>query len=188
MLTHAVGLICLLGATVLATTITRSWLDRVGLLAGLLVGVWLVQPEPLLVGSLATVVITSQLARPRWTVVGMIGAGLLSGGWANWLYAGGWPWGLALVAGGAAPAVAARLTLTRSGFATVRTREEAFCTVGALSLLVTMTPVVSTGWRSAVALNLPARTTGPGADGPWPVPVMLGMLFLGGVHSLWRRQ
>ena len=190
LLTQTLGLLCVLAATVFATTTARRWQDIAGLLAGFVSATLWLRPEPAVVGTLTAVVALIQLLRPGWRTAGSAGAGVLAGLWALWLQGLGWPLAPALMVSAALPVAAAWLSLNRPSFAPVRVREEALFAVGALGVVVAAGPLVTTGWGSAAALNLPssASATGPVAPAPWLFVAGAGVMLLGGVHSLWRRR
>jgi hypothetical protein len=187
-LTHAVGLSCVLAATVFAAAMTRRWQD-IGLLAtGFVVAaVWL-QPEPGLTGALVASVAASRLVRPGWRSVGVAAAGLLAGLWAAWLHREGWPLAPALVMSAVIPGLSAWLSVRRTSFAPLRVTEEALFAVCAVGLLVAAGPVVTTGWGSATTLTAPTGVPASGQTPTWLYVAGVGAMTLGGVHSLWRRR
>ncbi len=188
MLTHTVGILCVLGAAACASGLRRRWQDLAALPLGFAVAVTWQPSAPAAAGGLALLAVLSLLIRPDRSYVGAAGAGVLAGLWAVWLHGLGCPWALALVLGAAVPVVAAWLSLTRPSFAPVRIREDALFAVGALGLVVAVGPTVTAGWSSAVALNLPRGGVAASGPGPWLFAAGAGVMLIGGVHSLWRRR
>ncbi len=62
MLTHAAGLLCVLAATVFATSMTPRWQDTGLLVAGFVLAAFWLRPEPGPVGWLIASVAASRLA------------------------------------------------------------------------------------------------------------------------------
>ncbi len=188
MLTHAVGLSCVLAAAVFATAMTRRWQD-IGLLAitFVLAALWL-RPAPGPTGCLMAAVAVSRLTRPAWRSVGVAGAGLLAGVWAAWLHREGWPLAPALGLSAVIPGLSAWFSVRRPSFAPLRVTEEALFAVCAVGLLVAAGPVVTTGWASATVLTVPTGVPASGQTPTWLYVAGVGAMTLGGAHSLWRRR
>lgn len=186
-LIHAVGMVCGLGAATLATMVTRRR-DTAALIAGFVVAVAWLRPEPVWVGALVVVVAGLGLGTPRFNLLGAVVAGTLAGVWFHVLRGYGLPGWSALPLAAAVPVAAMRLAHRNPGFAPLRLREDALLTMCTLGVLVAATPAFSTGWMSAVALNIEPGNSVEPVIGTW-VPVGLAaVVSLGGVHTLWRRR
>jgi hypothetical protein len=188
LLIHALGLLCVLSAAVFAAGATRRWYDIVAMPVGFAVAALWLPPDPALAGGLVALVSLSQLLRPGWRTASVVGAGVLAGLWAAWLRGLGWPTFPAVVVSAAVPGVSAWLSLRRPSFAPAQIREEALCAMGALGLVVAVGPIVTVGWSSAVALNLPSNDVSATGPAPWLLVVGASVALLGGMHSLWRRR
>lgn len=188
MLTHALGLLCVLATSVFAAATTRRWQHLAAAPVGFAVAVLWLPPAPAVAGGLAALVALGQLVRPGWSGAGMAGAGALAGLWAVWLRTLGWPMVPAMVVSAAVPAASVWFSQRRAGFAPTRVREEALLAVGVLGLVVAASPVVMAGWGTATALNPVSAGPGTQQAAAWLFVTGGGVMVLGGVHSLWRRR
>jgi hypothetical protein len=128
------------------------------------------------------------LARPRWTLLPPLAAGISAAAWISMLEAQGAPWSAGAVAAAVVLAAAVGLAARREAFASAELRDEALVLVGAFALLLAVIPEVVEGWRSSIALKAePLAAAGP-EMGPWLGAVVLATVALGGAYSLWKRR
>lgn len=189
MLLHSLGMVCSLGAVILAAGV-RDRRGAVALAAGFVAGaVWL-RPEPLLAGGLAVAAAALSLTRPRRVPVSFLDAvvaGLLGGLWGHVLAQFGLPVWSAWLLAAIVVAAAALLSQRRPRFAPEAMREDALLAYAFLGALVAAWPAVTTGWRAASAMNLESEET---IRTVVQLPVAIGLASLaslGGLHALWRR-
>ena len=179
-------MVCGLGAATLATSVTGRR-DMVALITGFVVATIWLRPDPLWVGAMVALVAALGLARSRSGPLGAVAAGALAGLWVHVLQSYGWPgWG-AIPLAAAVPGAAVVLALRSPRFAPPVLREDALLAVCVLGVVVAAAPALSSGWRSAAALNLePGGGIGP-APGLWMTLGLAAVVSLGGLYSLWRR-
>ncbi len=190
LLLHAVGLLCALASSSLATAAR----DRGGVLAlggGFALGALWFQPEPRWTGAMVAAVAGLSLARPHGASTSLsasLAAGLAGGLWTRVLAGYGLPaWAAWLVAAGVL-AVAASSARRDARFAPPALRDDVLAALAALGLAVAAVPAVAAGWRAAAAMNLEADgLVRPGVH-PWVVVGVAAMISLGGLHSLRRRR
>ena len=160
----------------------------VALIAGFAVATIWLRPEPVWVGGMVAVVAALGLAwSRRFGPLGAAVAGVLAGLWVHVLESYGLPGWTTLPLAAAVPGTAVVLAHRSPRFAPPALREDALLTVGVLGLVVAAAPVLSLGWRSAVAMNLePGGGVRP-AMGLWVTLGLGAVVALGGLHTLWRR-
>ena len=187
-LVHGLGLLCALGAAVLAAAVARRR-DAVAMAAGFgATALWL-PPEPGVVGTAVAVVAVAVLARPgRVRLVAAAAAGLLAGAWTHVLAAHGFArWSAWLLA--AAVVVVSVVAARRNPrFAPRAIREEALAVLALGALIVAAAPAVAAGWSAAEAMNLTAGDVSRSAVHPAVLAVLGAVVALGGAHALRRRQ
>ncbi len=189
---HALGLLCGLGATSLATWTAGGRRSRGVFLAGFLLGALVLGtsrfPDPSWTATAAAVAAALTLWKPAWSEVTVVCGGVLAGLWISVLQLQGLPFAPALFVAAVLPAVAAFLAARRAGFATPRLREEALVIVIGLGLALAMAPEVAAGWQSALELKaIPLDAERPGGA-VW-IFLFGGLCALfGGLYSLWRRR
>ena len=201
MLIHAVGMLCGLGAATLATTV-KGRRDMVALGAGFIVATLWLWPQPVWIGGMVAVVAVLGLAVPRLGSPGTLTgnsvrvsvrvlsagvAGALAGLWVHVLGGYGLPAWSAVPLAAAVPGTALVLAQRSSRFAPQTLREDALLTIGLVGLVVAAVPPLSTGWRSAVAMNLQPGGEAPPAMGLWLTLGLGAVVSVGGLHTLWRR-
>ena len=182
------GLLCALGAAVLAAAVTRRR-DAAAMAAGFGAAALWLPPEPRVTGAAVAVVAAAALVRPgRLRLVGAVAAGLLAGAWTHVLAANGFAWWSAWLLAAGVVVVAAGAARRNPRFAPRAIREEALAAVVLGALIVAAAPAVATGWSAAEAMNL--RTGGVNQSGvPPAVLAALGaVVALGGAHALRRRR
>jgi len=189
---HALGLLCGLGATSLATWTAGSLRGRAVFLAGLLVGTLFLGadrfPGPSWIATTTVVVAALTLWKPAWSVVAVFCGGVLAGLWVSVLQLQGLPFAPALFVAVVLPAVAAYLAVRRTGFATPKLREEALIVLIGFGLAMAIAPEVTAGWRSALELKAtPLGAESPGGAG-WVFLFGGFCALFGGLYSLWRRR
>ena len=185
-LSHAVGMVCCLGAATLATSVAGRR-DLVASVLGFGVATFWLRPEPLSVGGLVVVVAVLGLGRLRVESLHAAAAGLLAGLWGHVLQGYGLPGWSAMPLAAVVPGVAVVLSRRNPRFAPVALREDALLAITVLGLAVAAAPAFSLGWRSAAAMNLEPGSGVQPTTGVW-VPLGLGVVVsLGGLHTLWRR-
>ena len=148
--------------------------------------IWL-RPDPVWVGGMAALVAGLGLGRFRVGPLSAAAAGALAGLWVHVLESYGLPGWTAVPLAAAVPSMAVVLAHRRPGFAPLTLREDALLTVCVVGLVVAAVPALSTGWRSAAALNLEPGGGARPAMGLWMMLGLGAMGSLGGLHSLWRR-
>ena len=127
------------------------------------------------------------LGLPRLGPLSAVVAGALAGLWVHVLQSYGLPAWSAVSLAAAVPGTAVVLAHRSPRFAPLGLREDALLTICVLGLVVAASPALSTGWRSAVAMNLEPGIGAQPTTGLW-VPLGLGaVVSLGGIHTLWRR-
>ncbi len=185
-LAHAAGMVCGLGAATLATTVTGRR-DNVVLITGFGVATFWLRPEPVWIGGVVALVAVLGLSGSRFGPLSAFAAGALAGLWGHTLLSYGLPAWSALPLAAAVPGAAAVLTHRSPRFAPLALREDALLTICSLSLVVAAAPTLSTGWRSAIAMNLEPGSVARPAMGLWLTLGLGAVVFLGGLHALWRR-
>ena len=190
LLLHAVGLLCALASSTLATAAR----DRRGVLVlggGFALGAVWFQPEPRWTGAIVAAIAGLSLARPHGAPTSLsaaLAAGLAGGLWTRVLAGYGLPaWAAWLLAAGVL-AFAASSARRDARFAPPALRDDALAVLVALGLAVAAAPAVTAGWRAAAAMNLESDgLVRPGVH-PWVVVGVAAMVSLGGLHSLRRRR
>ena len=188
MLDDGLGLLCALGAAVLAAAAARRR-DAVSMAAGFGAAALWLPPEPGFTGAAVAVVAGAVLARPgRVRLVGAAAAGLLAGTWTHVLAAHGFArWSAWLLAAGVV-AVSAAAARRSPRFAPRAIREEALAVLAVGALIVAAAPAVAAGWSAAEAMNLRAGDVNRSAVHPAVLAVLGAVVALGGAHALRRRQ
>jgi hypothetical protein len=127
-------------------------------------------------------------ARPRWSLLSPVAAGLFAAGWTSILQGQGLPWLPATLVAGSVLAAAVGLAARRRAFMSAELRDEALVLVAAFALLLSLGPDVVEGWRSAVALKAePLAAAGPDV-GPWLGALVVASVLLGGAYTMWKRR
>lgn len=189
MLLHAVGLLCALAASVLATE-ARDRYGALALAAGFLIGtVWL-RPDPGWTGALVAATAGLSLVRPGGSAAALVAplvAGTAAGLWSRVLGGYGLPLWLACLLAAGVVILAAVSAARIPRFAARSVREDALAALGVLGLAVAAAPGVAGGWGAAQAMNFAAGdTVRPSVH----LGVALGfaaVVALGGLHTLGRR-
>ena len=179
-------MLCGLGAATLASTVTGRR-DMAALIAGFVVATIWLRPEPVWIGGMVALVAVLGLGISRLGPLSAVVAGALAGLWAHVLEGYGLPAWTALPIAAAVPGMALMLAHRNPGFAPQALREDALLTIGLMGLVVAAVPAVSTGWRSAVAMNLEPGGWGRPDMGLWMTLGLGAVVSLGGLHTLWRR-
>ena len=182
-------MVCGLGAATLATTVTGRR-DTVALIAGFVVATLWLRPQPVWIGGMVALVAVLGLGVPRLGPVRVLSAavaGVLAGLWVHVLQGYGLPGWSAVSLAAAVPGTAVILAHRSPRFAPLGLREDALLTICVLGLVVAASPALSTGWRSAVAMNLEPGSGGRPAMGLWVTLGLGAVVSLGGLHTLWRR-
>ena len=179
-------MVCGLGAATLATFVTGGR-DIVALVAGFGVATLWLQPEPVWIGVMVALGAVLGLGWSRFGPLSAAVAGALAGLWGHVLQGYGLPGWSAVPLAAAVPGAAMVLAHRSPRFAPRALREDALLTICALGLVVAAVPALSTGWRSAAAMNLESGSGVPPAPGLWVIAGLVAVVSLGGLHSLWRR-
>ena len=179
-------MVCGLGAATLATTVTGRR-DVAVLMAGFVVATIWLRPQPVWIGGIVALVALVGLGWPRLGPLKAVVAGALAGLWVHVLQSYGLPGWSAVPLAAAVPGTVVVLAHRSPRFAPRALREDALLTICALGLVVAASPTLSTGWRSAVVMNLEPGSGAQPTTGLW-VPLGLGaVVSLGGLYTLWRR-
>jgi hypothetical protein len=189
LLSHALWLLCGIGAAVFAATSVRGpW--SLGLFL-LFFGIASVIPssaaEPAWMAALAGLVAVMGLAWPRHWILTSATCGLLAGAWGALLHAAGLGATAAWVLAAAVPAASAALAWRRPDFAPPRLRDEALLVTLGVAAVVAVAPGVLQGWRAALQLNMPVDGARPDIPG-WTLVLGLGSMASGTVAAAWRRR
>ena len=162
----------------------------VALVAGFVVATIWLRPEPVWIGGIVALVAVLSLGLPGLgpvRVLSAVVAGALAGLWVHVLQSYGLPGWSAVPLAAAVPGTVVVLAHRSRRFAPLGLREDALLTICVLGLVVAASPALSTGWRSAVVMNLEPGSGVQSTTGLW-VPLGLGaVVSLGGLHTLWRR-
>ncbi|HEY5623703.1 MAG TPA: hypothetical protein VIV14_08065 [Gammaproteobacteria bacterium] len=189
---HALGLLCGLGATSLATLTSEGWRYRVLFVAGFVAGAIFLGsdrfPNPTWVATIAAVAAAVTLWRPAWSGAGIVFGGVLGGLWISVLAAQGLPFFAATIIAVTLPGVAVWLCAVRTSFATPRLREEALVMLIGLGLVLATGPDIADGWRSAIALKAVPLVSEQPAGAGWSLAFLGSCALVGGLYSLWRRR
>ena len=179
-------MVCGLGAATLATSVTGRR-DVVALVAGFVIATIWLQPEPVWIGAMVALVAVLGLGWSRFGPLSAVVAGVLAGLWVHVLQSYGLPGWSAVPLAAAVPGTAVVLAHRSPRFAPRALREDALLTICCLGLVVAAAPVLSMGWRSAVAMNLEPGGGARPAMGLWVTLGLGAVVALGGLHTLWRR-
>jgi hypothetical protein len=189
---HAAGVLAALAAVVFGAQCAggRAALALLlGAFAGAVFGfARLGAPETTTLGFCIAAAAIAALARPRWSLLPPVAAGIFAAAWISVLRGQGLPWLPAAVAAACLLATAAGLAARRRGFMSAELRDEALVLVAAFALLSSLGPDVVEGWRSAIALKAePLAAAGPDV-GPWLGATVVGSVLLGGAYTMWKRR
>lgn len=188
MLVHALGLLCALGAAVLAAIAARRR-DAAAMAAGFGAAALWLPPEPRVTGTAVAVVAAAALVRPgRVQLVCAVVAGLLAGAWTHVLAANGFAWWSAWVLAAGVTVASAVAARRNPRFASRAIREEALAALAVGALIVAAAPAVATGWSAAEAMNLRTGEQSRSAVHPMVLAALGAVVALGGAHALRRRR
>lgn len=188
MLVYALGLLCALGAVVLAASAARRR-DAAAMAAAFGAAALWLPPEPGVTGAAVAVVAAAALVRPgRMRLLGAMAAGLLAGAWTHVLAAHGFAWWWAWPLAAGVTVVSAAAARRNPGFAPRAVREEALAALAVGGLLVAAAPAVATGWSAAEAMNLRAGDPNQAGVHPGVLAALGAVVALGGAHALRRRR
>lgn len=188
MLVHALGLLCALGAAVLAAAVTRRR-DAAAMAVGFGAAALWLPPEPRVTGAAVAVVAVAVLARPgRVPIVAAGAGGLLAGAWTHVLAANGFAWWSAWLLAAGVAVVSAGAARRNPRFAPRAIREEALAVLAVGALIVAAAPAVAAGWSAAEAMNLRAGSVSRSGVHPAVLAALGAVVALGGVHALRRRR
>jgi hypothetical protein len=188
---HAAGILAALAAAVFAAQCTRGRAAFV--LLGVFVGAAFAfarfgSPDVPTFGFCLVAAAVTMLARPQWTLLPGLAAGIAAAGWISILEAQGLPWLPGALAAAGLLAVGAGLAARRRGFMSAEVRDEALVLVASFALLLAVGPDVVDGWRSSVALKAgPLAAAGPQV-GPWLGALVVGVVLLGAAYTAWKRR
>lgn len=120
-------------------------------------------------------------------MIALAAAGALGALWASLLHIAGMPTIAAVPLAMSAPVITVALA-KRPGFAPRLLREDATVAILVFGVVVAMTPTITQGWQSALALNVTDPTRASSALLPVGIMSFVGAaMTLGGLWSLWRR-
>jgi len=189
---HALGLLCGLGATSLATWTAAQWRVRLSFLVGFLIGISALGadrfPQPGWTATVVAAVGALVLWKPAWSGLAALCGGVLAALWISILQLQGLPSALALIVGIGLPALSAILSARRPGFATQTLREESLVILIVLGLAIAMAPEIAAGWRSAIELKAVPLGAEQPTGAAWVLLVGGACVVLGGAYSFWRRR
>lgn len=189
---HVAGLLAALAAAVFAAQSARGALAPAALAvtftAAALAFSALVPPSPTTLGFCVVAAAVAALARPRWSWLPPVAAGICAAAWISILEAQGLPWLPGALAAAGVLAAAVLLAARRRGFMPDEVRDEALVIVASFALLLAIGPDVVDGWRSSIALKAePLGAAGP-QIGPLLGALIAASVLLGGAYTLWKRK
>jgi hypothetical protein len=190
-MSHALSMLCALGAVVFAASPARKSIGLPSMALGFVLAlIWIRSgrlPDAGVIGGAVAFVAALELVRPRHHALAAACGGALTALWASLLEVQGFPRPAAFGVAAIAPILSAYLATRSRAFAPAIVREEALMGLLTFGVVVAMAPTVAEGWRSALALNL-VDSSGPTQLVPaWTIGLAAGSVALGGMYSLWRR-
>lgn len=188
---HAAGILAALAAAVFAAQCARGRAPLILLVAfagAAFAFARFGSPDVTTLGFCLVAAAVTALARPQWSLLPPLAAGIAAAAWISILEAQGLPWPAGVVAAGGLLAVAMSLAARRRGFVSAELRDEALVIVASFALLLAIGPDIVDGWRSSVALKAePLAAAGPQV-GPWLVALVAGVVLLGAAYTAWKRR
>jgi len=191
--TTALWIVFGLAATVWAADWNGSRFVLAGALGACLLGAAFTNrtgaPGAEAVGLLVAALGIAQVTTHRYTWIGPVGAGALTGSWAvHLIEAGAGVW-LTVPVVLVGPVIGAWRARHQAGFTGGQVRDEALLLLVGLGLFAAMLPTVTEGWQSAATLAAsPASDAPPQAIPAWTTVTVVTALTLGGLHAAWRRR
>ena len=188
---YALGMLCALGAVVLAAAPAPSRQGYASAAALFCLGAgwtaWAGVPPAQVVGCLAAAGAAAFLLRPTWDVPAAGLGGALAGVWSGVLATQGL---IRWIAVPLAFGVLAAATIARRDpeFAPPQLRDEALVVICALSLGVAMMPGILDGWGAAQSLTVQPADQQRQAIPIWALAMTGAALGLGGGYALWSRR
>ncbi len=187
---HALWLLCGLGAAVFAVSVRQSWYNLATMCCGFLAATIGIDsrhvPEAVWIGVATAAVAVSLLTRPSWALPAAFATGALAGTLSALLEAQAMPRAFAC-------AIAAALVLLSlmasegPEFAPSAMREEALFLIATLGLLVAIASPVTSGWQSALALNIVDKSNAARGIPMWVI-VLGGGSAMAGALSAFRHS
>jgi hypothetical protein len=190
---HAVQVLCLLAAPILAATPQAGrWWSLMAAAAGAVASFWWLGPYPVpdaaSVGAAVAIAAAVPLWRPQTSpLMTAAASGAAAGVSTTMLHGAGAAWLLAVPIAVIPLLLSWTLTGRRPQFAPPLVREDALLLLAGLGVGVAMLPSVFQGWRSAVALNVHEGGSAGLAVPAWTLVVVGGSALLGSGYSAWRR-